>query len=467
MKKYSLHVTVHKKDTSKHRSQYQMAGVYEFCVLYLLWVYGDGVSATASPCDTVSWSVVSPSQPLHQGIKTDNLLQCMHVCKYIPRCNSVTYDVSRRDCALHDEPGQPNEPQKKIFNSICELATAVHGPCDDNPCNNVQCIPIGATYICLDILQCLVTASPENGNMTYHGHTALSRRQLVCDEGYEPTGATDGTCTTDGTWDNAGVTCKEIDCGIPPAVTGASVDYTATVYGSTTTYTCNAWMSFPGGTKAKTASCSLTGSWTRIENQCESDVVLIDGWVLVFRISAGINVFSYDVWMNSSIYHDYPADRDDVMPGCRSINSSLPCDLHFRSKILNEWSSLNISQVKVLLIAGSKEKATIVFNGKDSDKENWFTSSRVSSSTWTGLGSSRIFRINGWRTRRFYINYFLGKCTQDSGWLVVLDSEPVCSEYTFPNGPTIMYSPLAEKSLISTEYKKADAMAILVKLDSL
>ncbi|XP_067685044.1 uncharacterized protein [Haliotis asinina] len=444
-----------------------MAGVYEFCILCVLWVCLEGVSATASLCDAVSWSVVSTSQPLHQAIKTDNLLQCMHVCKYIPRCNSVTYDVSRKACALHVERGQQHEPQRKIFNSICELATTVHGPCDDNPCNSLQCIPIGATYICLDLLQCPVTASPENGNMTYHGHTVLSSRQLVCDKGYEPTGATDGTCTTDGAWDNAGVTCKQIDCGIPPAVTGTSVDYTTTAYGSTATYKCNAWMSFPGGTKTKTASCSLTGSWTGTKSQCENDVVLIDGWVLVFRITAGINVFSYDVWMNSSIYHDYPADRDDIMPGCRSINSSLPCDLHFRSKVLNEWRSLRISQVKVLLTAGGKEKAMIVFNGTDTDKENWFISRRVLSSTWTGLAASSIFSIKGWRTRRFYINYSLGRCSQDSGWLAVLDSEPVCAEYRFPNGPTIMYSPHAEESLISTEYEKADAMAILVKLDSL
>ncbi|XP_071083329.1 uncharacterized protein [Haliotis cracherodii] len=442
-----------------------MAGVYVFFVLLILWLYCE--AATASLCDTVSWSAVSPAQPLHQGIKTNNLLQCMHVCKYIPKCNSVTYDVSRRDCDLHAEPGVQQEPQRKIFDSICKLGTAVHGPCDGSPClNNAQCIPVGTTYICLDILTCPVTASPENGNMTYHGNTVLSRRQLVCDVGYEVTGPAEGTCTTDGTWDNAGVTCQGLDCGIPPAMTGATVDYAATRYGSTATYTCEALMSFPGGTKKKRTSCSQSGSWTLIQKQCETDVVLIDGWALVFRISAGINVFSYDVWMNSSVYHDHPLDRKDVMPGCRSLNSSLPCDLHFRSKALNEWTSLNIIQVKILLIAEAQVKAVIVFDGKNSNKENWFTSSRVVSSSWSDLYSSTIFRITGWQTRRFYINYFLGKCAEDSGWLVVLDREPLCSSYTFPKGPTIMYSPVSGKSLIASEYQKADAMAILVKLGS-
>lgn len=60
----------------------------------------------------------------------------------------------------------------------------------------------------------------------------------ACDNGYVLSGALTRTCQADQTWSGLLPSCAPVDCGPPPAITNGSANFSATVFGSTATYSC-------------------------------------------------------------------------------------------------------------------------------------------------------------------------------------------------------------------------------------
>lgn len=76
------------------------------------------------------------------------------------------------------------------------------------------------------------------------------------------------------------------------------------------------------------------------------DLVRYSGdWVLVFRATAGIGRPVYDAWSDVGHHDDDPLTRATLPCGCTSVNGSLPCDRHYRSRLLDSWPSASIDEV--------------------------------------------------------------------------------------------------------------------------
>ncbi|VDI45402.1 Hypothetical predicted protein [Mytilus galloprovincialis] len=104
---------------------------------------------------------------------------------------------------------------------------------------------------------------------------------------------------------------------------------------------------------------------------------------------------------------------------------------NFRSSDIDNWNSLNINKVFVVIHANNKPTAEIRFDiPPGTNNVNWFSPSYVSTNTWNDLTYSisdyRKFSIIGDRQRRFYIYKNYDFCSKlEKGWLVVVDA------YTF------------------------------------
>ena len=77
-----------------------------------------------------------------------------------------------------------------------------------------------------------------------------------------------------------------------------------------------------------------------------ADFIVYDNdWILAFRGTKGIGQSVYDAWTHVGHHDDDPMTRDTLPCGCTTVNGSLPCDRHYRSRLLDSWPSNSIDQV--------------------------------------------------------------------------------------------------------------------------
>ncbi|XP_066289731.1 uncharacterized protein [Branchiostoma lanceolatum] len=122
--------------------------------------------------------------------------------------------------------------------------------------------------------------------------------------------------------------------------------------------------------------------------------------------------------------------------------------LHNKCQVVEKWRSLDIKRVKIVLESSGGD-IELIFNGKNTDKFNWFSKSRLLSSPWNDINSEpqNFFSIEGdtGAQRSFYINRHYSGC-RNTGWLAVTDGGPagVCSweQVSQDQLPHIMFSPL-------------------------
>ncbi|CAH1265939.1 uncharacterized protein [Branchiostoma lanceolatum] len=192
-------------------------------------------------------------------------------------------------------------------------------------------------------------------------------------------------------------------------------------------------------------------------------------WKLVFKVQAKAGADSYPVWSSGFTSSNLPED-----PRLAPIG-------HYKSRDVGIWESLNIKKVKLSLYTFSPnmEIRDLVFNGMGSNKDNWFTKSRLISSPWADLKTAptNYFSIAGHagqassskrHYRRFFINRNYGGCSADRGWLVVLDgnSNHCLWERRNSGNPRILFSKLPTDVNFEQDQANvgtADVMAIFIK----
>ncbi|XP_041365177.1 uncharacterized protein LOC121380429 [Gigantopelta aegis] len=133
--------------------------------------------------------------------------------------------------------------------------------------------------------------------------------------------------------------------------------------------------------------------------QLKTEYVLYRDWILVFRATSRINQSAYDTWTTPGHYDDYPALRHDVPVGCLSVNGSHSCDRHFKSKLIDIWNSSNIAQVRLVLYENGVAMENITFIAAGMSSTTWFTSSRMTSSSWSDMSNNNFnyFSQGGFR----------------------------------------------------------------------
>ncbi|KAK7480628.1 hypothetical protein BaRGS_00028100 [Batillaria attramentaria] len=193
---------------------------------------------------------------------------------------------------------------------------------------------------------------------------------------------------------------------------------------------------------------------SHVNNQClllifsTGLVFMEDHSVLAFRATAGVGVSAYERYVATGSNDDSPLARSDLPCGCLTVNGSLPCDRHYRSRILDDWPSSSIDTVRLTLYENGVQQRFVEFDGSGSNFLNWFTQARVVNSDWTDISNetANFFSIAGVNfpdvpaVRRFYINRSFGQNCDDQGWLLVAEADDVCDYVPPPPYPVIIYS---------------------------
>ncbi|XP_076106159.1 uncharacterized protein LOC143074729 [Mytilus galloprovincialis] len=156
-----------------------------------------------------------------------------------------------------------------------------------------------------------------------------------------------------------------------------------------------------------------------------------------------------------------------------NINDSCKAG-HLRSSIIDHWNGSIIDQVKVELFSNGKLGVEIYFDGHLSTNSNWFSMERLCYSSFNDLthtSISNIFSMDGDQTvdRHFYISSSYGGCSEDTIWMVVIDTANAnyrpCfyDKLTERECPYILYGPDQHTvKLNDGTYAVADKMVISI-----
>ncbi|XP_069128762.1 sushi, von Willebrand factor type A, EGF and pentraxin domain-containing protein 1-like [Argopecten irradians] len=111
-----------------------------------------------------------------------------------------------------------------------------------------------------NIIRCAGSFSIQNGDIeNVFDNVYTTVLKFTCNEGYIMIGNPAITCQSDGTWNGTEPTCNQVECPTPEKILKGEVDFTAIVYGSIVTYTCEAGFEANGNL---TRICESNGNWS-------------------------------------------------------------------------------------------------------------------------------------------------------------------------------------------------------------
>ncbi|XP_076471970.1 uncharacterized protein LOC143301512 isoform X2 [Babylonia areolata] len=203
-------------------------------------------------------------------------------------------------------------------------------------------------------------------------------------------------------------------------------------------------------------------------------------WVLVFRAQHSVDTTRDEklltAWNNDMLRSD---DHLDTLPRDCFSPFAGNCADFFRSSLMADWPA-TVQQVRLVLFTGGVQKVEMVFDGQGSDRESWYSSGRLVSSSFTDMspGDTNLhFSVLGQLSsnRMFVALTSLddSTCTQE-GWLMV-EAEPhnrcLFDRYTTIfsasdfRSPQFLYSNTGSQiNFNDRTYKQADVMAIFINL---
>ncbi|XP_052833756.1 uncharacterized protein LOC106873068 [Octopus bimaculoides] len=180
-------------------------------------------------------------------------------------------------------------------------------------------------------------------------------------------------------------------------------------------------------------------------------------WIKAYALSMGANSLIYNSILNIGSPSTWNVDK---------CNGDY-CPNFFRHPILDIWNKLPIDQVKLVLYKNQTAVVTMVFNGRNTTLENWFSDKNLESSPWDDLATSskNSFSMVGVvSVRRFYVSAFHKGCPGDTGWLCINEKFLACAWERSSYFPSILYSNTKSKTIWRNGYGTADSMAIFIRM---
>ncbi|XP_063415750.1 uncharacterized protein LOC134697417 [Mytilus trossulus] len=178
-------------------------------------------------------------------------------------------------------------------------------------------------------------------------------------------------------------------------------------------------------------------------------------WFPVFVAFEGNGKSVYDAWRSQSECNPLPTSFGTV-----------GSQRHLRNSVVDDWNNANIRMVKVEFFKDSQVVAWMTFNGRNTDKMNWFSKSNLAQSSFNDLGSHSTFNyfsIAGDRQRKFYVNQNYGGCAKDQGWMYVLDQDRRCPYERIGSIPMFLYTKnFTDRNWTRNMAQPADTMVISV-----
>ncbi|CAI9742329.1 Hypothetical predicted protein [Octopus vulgaris] len=153
---------------------------------------------------------------------------------------------------------------------------------------------------------------------------------------------------------------------------------------------------------------------------------------------------------------------------------SSPSEIFYSTRSLLECAGLALSsqsefftynKVKLVVYKNQTAVANIVFDGRNTNIESWFSHEKLKSSHWPDLTqpNEASFSIGQNWGRRFYVWSYEESCETDMGWIAIIQMSWCDWEKNLPL-PTILYSGKSSTTTFNEGLEIGDSMAIFIRL---
>ncbi len=160
-----------------------------------------------------------------------------------------------------------------------------------------------------------------------------------------------------------------------------------------------------------------TGQPTAFRHYCDFSQGL--GYMMVYKHTGGAPVNPYNMWVGAGTNTAFEANMNPMDGG--SYASPF---------ISTAWSTIAPNRSRVEILDNGCLRNFIEFNSSGTDRENWFTQARITSSSFSGItgGTYNYFSIAGdtGNQRQWFISRSYGGCNVDFGYLVVKGPTNAC-----------------------------------------
>ncbi|XP_062597165.1 uncharacterized protein LOC134258633 [Saccostrea cucullata] len=226
-------------------------------------------------------------------------------------------------------------------------------------------------------------------------------------------------------------------------------------------YTCNCTIGFDGD------NC-------QDKKRCDNCIEYVknNSWILAFKAQSQTGINPVDVYKSVGIRHEvnrsYPLE-------CTALKQIPGCFMPYRTGLIDDWEEINVNRVKFQVIIDDTNTQEVVFDGRTTDNINWFTASRILSSTWqdvTSDGQFNYFTLEGHQenfvNRQFYISREHAGCPNDKGWFASSFFPKIGCGFDNIGGkfPAFVACPKATHCVMESEAVNAQAIAIWIKFDN-
>ncbi|XP_033109223.1 adhesion G-protein coupled receptor G6-like [Anneissia japonica] len=186
------------------------------------------------------------------------------------------------------------------------------------------------------------------------------------------------------------------------------------------------------------------------------------GWHLVYKgVSEAGDPDLYHLWRDDG-------SLNALNDSARALNDNLKA--HFKSPMVDRWSEIEIRRVKFSIYKNGVEEAYVIFDGRNTNKMDWFAKEKVMSTSFNDFNreTTRHFSIeghdDGGHSRHWFINEIYNGCTNDKGWTVTITAKGRCPWNVHSKYPQIMFSPTRGSVVWQTgDPKKADFFSVFLE----
>ncbi|MCB9703241.1 MAG: hypothetical protein H6711_15205 [Myxococcales bacterium] len=186
------------------------------------------------------------------------------------------------------------------------------------------------------------------------------------------------------------------------------------------------------------------------------------GWMMVFKVSSGVAGNANTLWNGAAL------NDDDL-----TLLDTAKADKHYVSRYVSTtWNQggVTLSEVRAHTYVNQVLGKYFKFDGSGSNKTNWFTSAKLTMSSYLDVKSGpwNYFAIAGDNAngRNWFISRNYGGCGNDAGWLIVDTTADPCTWESGAGAPLrILYSGANTYSNWNTanQIVKGDVFAVFVR----
>ncbi|CAI9742321.1 Hypothetical predicted protein [Octopus vulgaris] len=201
------------------------------------------------------------------------------------------------------------------------------------------------------------------------------------------------------------------------------------------------------------------------KNYTPKDIITVVNKTNINEI-AFYRLYALSMGLGSKVYESF---LNEGIPSTWNVSECIGavCPNLFRHPFLDLWDHLSIDEVKLVVYKNQTAVVNMVFDGRNTSIESWFSREKLKSSPWSDVFSASVnlFAMEGFHgRRRFYMSSLHNDCGGDSGWFMVVQSSYCPFEEILP-APVIFYSPENLQVIWNDNSETADSMAIFIRLN--